>query len=280
MPSNKTTVIFIICFGIVVSVYLLARNSKSIPLLSTNNTTVSANPYINVNRNTNSDWQNILTAVEPGLSTTTALKSGDPNAFDETTLTAQLSRDMFSRYLLIANKAGGVTSDDATQIANDVLSNPEYTTTQRNSYSEINLHITQKSDKETFRKYSQILNQNLNARIRQIQTKDDPLTIFSTALNTESQIKLNELNQYIASNKGIISDLLAMEVPKEISVLHLNLLNAFGNSLSDLESMGQALSDPSRGLLAVNQYAQDWEDFQVALGNLNNYYKNKFGANF
>ena len=60
MPSNKILFILIICFGIVVSVYLFSRNSNNSKFLTQGIDGVSTNPYINIEENTNSDWKKIL----------------------------------------------------------------------------------------------------------------------------------------------------------------------------------------------------------------------------
>ncbi|MCX6701874.1 MAG: hypothetical protein NTX96_01605 [Candidatus Zambryskibacteria bacterium] len=280
MPNSKTLSVLIICFGIVASFYLSEKNSKNIPPSTQNTNSVFTNPYINLSENVNNDWKKILANSNPNQSFTTVLTNEDPATFNETTLTAQMSRDIFSRYLLIAKQEGGVTSDDATKIANEVLSSPEYTKIARVIYSETNLHVIQKTDKETLKKYSEVLNQSILDGINSIKSKGDPLTIFSAALKADDPNKLAGLDYFILSNKNFIDDLLQMEVPKEIVSMHIDLLNASSNSLADLESMSQTFVDPAKSLVAITQYLKDADNFQNAIENINNYYKNRFGVKF
>ena len=95
---------------------------------------------------------------------------------------------MFSRYLLLAKKEGGITTTDATQIADEVLATPQYTKTTRVVYNETNLHVIDKSDKQTLKKYADALNQYLMNAANQIKNLKDPLSIFSSAITTEDQI--------------------------------------------------------------------------------------------
>jgi hypothetical protein len=273
MPNRKTLFILIICFGIVTSVYLFARNSNNLPLLAGNDTAISANSYINIGKNTNNDWQKILTNVDPNQNTTTVLTTGgDPNVFDETSLTAQMSRDMFAQYLLVANKPGGVTSDDATQIASAVLSNPEYTKTASIVYTDINLHVVNTS-KDSVKKYTEEMNQIIINYSSQV--KVNPLNILLVASESEDEKELAKLDPIILVAKSFISGLIKIDVPRDAVQAHLDLMNSSSNLLSDLEAARVTFTDPVRGLTGIGQYVEHLTGFQTATNNINAYLAGK-----
>jgi hypothetical protein len=269
MPSNKTLFVLIICFGIVTSVYLLARNSKSVPFLTQNTNSISTNPYINLSENINSDWQKILVNVDSSKSTTTILTMDNSSLLDETTLTAQMSRDFLSQYLL-AIKKGSVTPEESAKIAEITLSTPGYTNLVGVKYVSTNLHVTTKSDSFSLQIYKNAVNQVLKDKSSQL--KEDPASIFQDAINSASENKLKKLDPIILLNKGFLNDLLNIEVPQKAVGVHLALLNASSNILSDLEAMRVVFTDPVRSLSAIGQYNRHRLDLKIALENINKFF--------
>lgn len=62
-----------------------------------------------------------------------------------------------------------------------------------------------------------------------------------------------------------------MEVPEGAIGFHLNLLNTTSNSLSDLEAMRVAISDPVKVFSVVGNYSQNMINFGNAVINMNDY---------
>ncbi len=279
-PQNKNRlyVMSIICIGIITSVWLFSRepNQESV---SKNEAIVSTVPYSKINTSTSTeDWQKILTVVDlKDQSVTNVLSGSDLDSEDDTTITAQLSRDLFARYLNIANKPDGVTTSDANKIASDVLSNPMYTKASGAIYLSSNLNITDQSDIDTIRKYNTQLVQKMNAR--SIKGSDTPLSILIQALQTEKEKDLLKINPFISLYKGVISDLLSIQVPKNAIKAHLALLNAYSNILSATESMQVILADPIKGAYGISKYQNDIENLQKALDNINLYFTNNLKLN-
>src|SRR3989344_6384776 len=133
MPSNKILFILILCIGVVTSVYLVTKNSGKISSPTPDSGIVDVNPYVNLDQNSNNDWKKILLNIDLNESTTTILTNVDPEMFDETTLTAQMSRDFLSQYLWSV-KGGAVTPEESAKIAQNILSVPGYTSTSGAKY--------------------------------------------------------------------------------------------------------------------------------------------------
>src|ERR1700733_15025393 len=121
---NKIYAVLVVCGAIVVSVWLL---EKPVTIAQTQNVnTDSVAPTEATSTATNTDWQNILVSADPNAQTTSVVPSDTASSFDDTTLTAQTAKDFFGQYLNDSNQ-GQVTSDQANQIAQNVLSNQAYT---------------------------------------------------------------------------------------------------------------------------------------------------------
>src|SRR3989344_2665539 len=269
MPSNKILFMLIICFGIVVSVYLFSRNPDNSKFLTQGIDGVSTNPYINVDENTNNDWKKILINMDSSKNTTTILTNNDLDMFDDTTLTGQMSRDFLSQYLS-AVKKGEVTGEESIKIAENTLSIPGYTKIGGAKYIASNLHVTTETDRNSMQVYEDKINLILQNRSSQI--KENPLAIFQEAITRASETRLAKLDPIILQNRGLLSDLLLVEVPKNAVVVHLALLNAFSNILSDLEAIRVVFTDPVRSLTAVSQYQLDESSLKTALNNINSFF--------
>ena len=269
MPSNKILFMLIICFGIVVSVYLFSRNPDNSKFLTQGIDGVSTNPYINVDENTNNDWKKILISMDSSKNATTILTNNDPSVFDDTTLTGQMSRDLLSQYLS-AVRGGEFTKEESIKIAENTLSIPGYTKTGGAKYIASNLHVTAETDRDSMQAYEDKI--NLILQNRSSKVKENPLAIFQDAITRANETKLAKLDPIILQNKGLLNDLLLVEVPKSAVGVHLALLNAFSNILSDLEAIRVVFTDPVRSLVAVNQYQLDESSLKIALNNINSFF--------
>ncbi len=271
MPSNKIYAILVLCLGVVVSIWLLGKNPATAPVAQVGNVDV-----VTGNRNqdigTSTDWQKILVQTSTGIQTSVVPKES-ASTFDDTTVTAQIAKDFFGQYLGIANK-GSVSPDDANTIANNVLATPAYTQTTGALYIANNLHITAQTDTATVQKYFNALTQIIiNRKIN--NTNDDPMAIVKQALTDNNENDLAKLDPMITQGRGVISDLVAIGVPSDAVKLHLALLNASSNMLSNLEAMRVTFNDPIRSFTGASQYGQHVLDLENALKNLQTYFKQK-----
>lgn len=269
MPSRKILFVLIISFGIVTSTYLFSKTSNKSFFLTQKTNKISANSYIKIDKNENSNWEKILTTIDSSKNTTTILTNDNIDTFEETTLTAQMSRDFLSQYLL-SIKNGSLTTEQLSQIITNVLSVPQYTTTVGPKYVALNLNITLKSGSNIDLIYKNRLNSILKER--SLQIKDDPMVILKEAVTTENESKMAKLDPIILTTKGLLTDLLNIEVPKKAVNVHLELVNAVSNLLSDLESLRVVFSDPIRSLTAISVYESHVLDFKKATENIRVYF--------
>lgn len=274
MPSKKISIILILCVGVVSSIWLVERGiSKNIENKNAKTDLVVADSYINTSESANNDWQKILIGLSN--STTTVLTNKNSLAFDETTLTAQIARDLFSRYLLSVKSGNPLDSESAVNIVDDVMSTPNYTKTTGVQYIVKNLKVTDKTDKVTVENYNKTLTDKLKERTPKKAL--NPATIMDMAMKTENEKELSKLDPLILNLKGIVSDLLIIEVPNDAVEIHLNLLNTYSNLLSNIESMRLAFKDPIKSFVGISQYGTYIQDLEIALSNINAYFEKKLG---
>jgi hypothetical protein len=272
---KKTYVVTILCISAIFSAYLI---KKSYPETKKNQLN-TVDSVTEENLPSDDSWKKILTNTK--LSEPNTLISGDSqdqDYFDETTLTARMARDIFSRYLLIAKNGQSVSPEDADKIANDVLSSPDYKNANTGvTYLDANLHIKGQSDRATLKKYGDRINEILKTRLENAKLSEGVIKIVNDSLNREDQNNILKLDSFIEANKLVIKDLLSMDVPSDLAGLHLKLVNSCSKTLADIEGMKMTFTDPVRSFIALNQWISDTQNFQDSLSNINSYYAQKIG---
>ena len=273
---NKIYVVLVLCIGIVTSVWLSQRKPEGAVLAKQNTNVVSVKSLIDVGENTNDDWKKILVNISPSNQKVVNLTANNATStFDETTLTAQMSRDFMAQYLAMKKGGKTLTTAEINQIANNVMSSPQYTRDTGPVYVSANLHINTKTDKETIKKYKEVL--NLSLKNRSTQVGENPAVIINTAMSQQNDNILKRLDPVIVVGKSMVSDLLNMEIPANAVTMHLALLNAFSNILSNLEDMREISTDPVRAFAGMSKYSQHILELQTALRNVDVYFLQKIG---
>jgi hypothetical protein len=272
MPSNKTLTIFILCLGVVISVWFVTNKQKRLSqnTVSKKDGVVAQDPI--AIKNTDYDWKKILTDSNKAnskvidLTKTVNLSEGD------NTLTDQMSRDILSQYLIVAKNGDGLTPDMASQIVNNTLSLPDYKPSFV-TYIKENLKIVKKDDPVTFETYSQKINQALMPVYYEV--KVDPIAILMTSLQSDNETELKKLDPLIVINKKAIKTLVEMEVPESAAGIHLYLLNTSSKILSNLEAIRVAVSDPVKIFTVIGDYSQNMSEFGKTVTSLNALLKQK-----
>ena len=274
MPSNKIYTTLVLCIGLVVSIWLIQRPPENSPAKE-NLGGVSVSTYKNTEGITasNDDWKKILVSVDPKTQGITEdLTAKNSSIFDDTTLTAQMSKDFFSQYLLLKKGGNALTADDISKITNNISSSAVYST-KGVTYVAGNLHVINKADKETIKKYQDIVNLILKTRSNQI--RENPVLLLNSSINSQGANQLPKLDSIVKIGQEFIGDLLNVEVPLSAVTPHLALLNSISAVVSDLEGMRELYTDPIKALSSITQYNQDITNFQTSLNNLNVYFTQK-----
>lgn len=274
MPSNKIFVALILCASAVTSVWLVLRPRGEVASFpNQSGTAVSAEPLINI-QNTNDEWKKILTTVNPGDDKITKPIRTSDSSFDDTTLTAQLAKDFLSQYLLLKKSGKTVTPDDAQNITNNALSQPQYTQTTGAVYTRANLHISQSTDISTVRKYYE----DVKAILAKVpKNDDDPALIVQDALKQDNAKTLEKIDPIIVTVKYLVSSFINVQVPSDAVAVHLGFLNATSNILSNLEGMRATFTDPVKSFAGTAQYAEHLTTFTEAQKNMQGYFAQKLG---
>lgn len=263
MPNKKTISVFIVCLGIVLSVWLVS-DKKNHPSETGGvfGSTEETKVY------TADDWKKILVTLD-GESASLLNPEGTSTYPNEGTQTDLLSKDLLAQYLILKQGGTEITSEQAIQIAQNTLSFSEYTKGTGVEYTKNDLKINPKTNKEIVQNYINTINQSLVNRSP--KNLENELAILNRAVNLNQEEELSRLDPIIAGYKGLIGDFLQISVPSDAVSIHLNLLNSMSDVLSNIEGMRQTFSDPLRGFVATSQYKKHALDLSLAMKNLEEY---------
>jgi hypothetical protein len=275
MPSRKILVILIICLGVVGAVWIWERPQSEGNVGSGTPSADIAVATTSSMENSNSttdtvNWQNILGTVQSTTTVASGL-SGTSGTDDDTTMTSQLAKDFFGRYLLAQGEAtqngedttNGLDTDTSDQIANDVLSSGTYTANQAVVYTAQNLNVQTNSDKTTVENYIDTLAKNAQQMENGDNQNGNEVDIINGAILNQDQNKITKLDPIITSYQTLLSNMLKVPVPADVVGLHLQFVNYVSDVLSDLQSIRQTFIDPVRALAAVNVYKQDYTNMNL-----------------
>ncbi len=266
MPSRKTISVLILCLGIVLSIWLLSENGKT----SIKNT--KTNPLLVFSDEpktyTKDDWKKILITIDTG--TTTVLTNQNSDVYpDEGTQTDLISRDFMAQYLLLKQGGAEITTEQALDIAQKTLSSAEYTKATGVKYTQNDLNINSKTSRELTQTYMTTINSSLIKRSP--KNLENELVILDRAINSGEEKELVKLDPIITGYKGLIGDFLQISIPSDAVSIHLEILNAMSNVLSNIEAMRLTFSDPVKSFVGVSQYKKHALDLSLAMKKLNDY---------
>lgn len=177
---------------------------------------------------------------------------GGGNASAPLTETEKFSRELFATISAI-NQSG--TMDQATVDAlgatlAEKIKNPVV----RKVFLLSDIKIIDSGTKQTIQKYSDALN---NIYLKN-PIKKGVMTILQEFIKDEENVDLSlELEPVINQTNKIISASLKIEVPKSLSLLHLDLINNFQKVEKNISDMRLFDSDPIVAIGAISQYEKN-----------------------
>ncbi|KND47995.1 MAG: hypothetical protein AB201_00110 [Parcubacteria bacterium C7867-006] len=269
MPSRKIITTIIICLGAIVSIWLLNRASINITKQQATDNSISTYSYEDLENSTSTDWKKILTSLDKKTEDFQDLTKQNSFDYDETTLTAQMSKDFMSQYLLLKKGGRQLTADDIDKITSNIMSSPQYKQLSAPVYVTKNLKISPNNDISSLRNYRDQI--NLILKNRSLEIRDNPIMVLSSAAKTNNSALLDRLDVIINASNGFIQDFLNTNVPESAISVHLNLMNAVSALVVNTEAMKEIYNDPVRAMMGLSQYTSYTTNFQKRLAEMNSY---------
>lgn len=186
-----------------------------------------------------------------------------------TTLTEQVSKEFFSRYIAAKQQNSNFTQKDAVTIAQSVIQNVYVAPTLR-IYTKSDIYTTNDVSAESKKRYAQALADAINKNSP--KNSGSELILFAQALQDQKESDLIKLDVIIKGYKGLVADTVKITVPLNAVADHLIYLNTLSAIQDDITNMRLILTDPIKAYAAFSNYQRDTIKLKIAFENLEKYF--------
>jgi hypothetical protein len=231
------------------------------------------------------DWEESLLGLDPTKSETTpgtpdlttanklraesyagaSTEGGELGAEENLTETDKFARELFATATALEQSGSldQATADKmAASLAEHITNSP-----QGKVYTLTDLRITNDNSLVAIKKY----NDSLNLAFKDYTVGYSAAEVFEKFLGdgTDMDVSvLNELDPIIKEFNSKISSMVKMEVPKFISVYHLNMINELSGVAGNLENIKMYEKDSIVALSGITQYAENTTKLETAVTEL------------
>lgn len=199
-------------------------------------------------------------------------KATTTKAIQDETLTDEVSKDLLSRYMLLKQSGGQVSSDQAGQIAELSLDNPD-NQIKGVVYTSSDLNITKNTDKATAGAYEKAFKDSVNRNFTGKVGRE--LLILEDSLKLEDEDGIKKLDPIIAYYENFIKEMTKISVPIDAVSLHLENLNNASLMLEHIKAMRKIYEDPIRAFIATSTYGDVFENIAISVQKLDKYFDSK-----
>lgn len=236
--------IFSVAFALIVGVGIIFFALKGVGL---SDNKVSFEPTV-----IGDAWKDSLLTIPPSKTLDEVRK----NLTTEATTTADIvARELVTNYTLVQqNRATTTLSDaDAQSIAQMLVDKIEVP--KGTIYSAKDINISNDNSSASIANYIKSIDETM--KVFSLSRTTNEVVIFTEALSTKDETKLQGLVPIITGYKNLQKNLLAVTTPSTIASLHLRLVQSYANIESAITSMQKILTDPMLGLAAYAQYKKE-----------------------
>jgi len=176
----------------------------------------------------------------------TSVPSGPPTATDK------LAQNILETYVNAKQSGVDISDDVATQMADNLLSQPYMDSSSAKTYSAENIEIETSYSSSDIKNYGNAVGAALSTPLP--AGAEDELSIFSDFAATNDETILPKLDQNIARYQKIISKMLLIPVPQVFAESDLDFINTMSQVVYEIQKVRNLPSDPVGGANAMQQY--------------------------
>jgi hypothetical protein len=241
------------------------------------------------------DWEETLYGLDPtkrettpGIPDSTAIakmkvvqgnEQGLPSLNGATgtqnlTQTDKFSRELFSTVAAL-NQNGNVDQATVDQIGNSLADNIK-NSPQRKIYTLADIKVTQDNSLKAVKNYNDTLN-NIYKKYPSKGNVMDIMQRFIVDTNNVDSSVLTELDPIITQMQNIVSEIVKINTPSDLTQAHLGFINAIERLLENLNDIKLYDSDVIVALGGISQYETNSTLFLSSLKSLQDVISQKLG---
>ena len=189
-----------------------------------------------------------LDAQTVGEKTTLGLKN-------EPTLTDNIAQNLFGEYLKMKQSGQPLTADDERKLLLKFFNNPPPIDAVR-LYERPDLTVSEAFNLKTLRTYG---NEVAGIFKKYANIGENELNTITIAIEREDDSVLKDLDERIGVYKGMLNELVLVEVPEPFVNSHISLVNAMSGIAQSVAGMKFVISDPAKALASIGTYPHSFE---------------------
>lgn len=269
-PRKQTVLIFILCIVVVVLVTWYAKPSWDIGGINyKDQAELDSDKYNPVIIDDNTSWKDQFISSSTGTISFKSAISDSTAKNEPLTLTDQLGRDFFSKFMLM--QQGGIVTDPTKiqEVTNQLISNSitdaPYPETISIDKIRINNNIV---TNQILKDYGDMIVKILNNNM----PKQNEAEIADRALSEDNMEILKEIDINISGYQSSLSAMLNTSVPKPLSEYHLGLANGINIQLFNSKALRRLDTDPVLALNAINYELLGLQKINDSLASIKQYF--------
>ena len=267
-PHKQTVLIAAICAlsvaGTALYVYSHTPSGAEAPAATKALGAASADGVLSADlaADTSTDWKKAF------FSGTVATEKKPAAASDQPlTLTDQMSRDFFTRYMAL-HQANATNDQQSVQKAVDqTIVNAVGAAPQPKAYVSSDIAISADTSATALRAYANAVGDAFN----RYGPRDNPTIIASDALDQNDFGSLSRIDPIISAYKTLTTALLRIPAPRPLATQHVALVNGTSAMLYVSQGLHGIENDPMQGMVALGTYETAVSTVEGAVKNIQNY---------
>ena len=189
------------------------------------------------------------------------------------TETDRLSREFFAKYLTIKQSGVPFTAEEEEKLLADFTQRyPE--PRAKKIFTESDIVLAKNDDVASLRAYGNAIGTVINAH-KEKEDVENELIIFERALENEDALDLQNLDGRVKRYESILAGFKTIPAPRNVMLIHLDLLNSIESIKESVDGMAGALTDSVRALSAATAYPAAIEDLTKALDDIARFFEMK-----
>jgi hypothetical protein len=268
-PHKQTALIALICISAVSSTLTYVYTQK--PPVKPDSNTTAASPDISSSQNTlatNDDWKKQFFGGSLGTPGTVLSKKTASSSPEDLTLTDELSRTLFSRFIQL--KQNNLDSNQTLMAGavDETLSSTVEKARKPKQYSLSDIKTTNELTDSAYHQYGNSVSSVLSANM----PRGNAPTIVSKAFDGNNMALLSGITPLISGYQTTIKGLLALRVPQPLAQFHLDLINSISSFMFVSQGLQNIQKDPMQSIVSLGGFETAQDSMKNSLLTLKNYF--------
>jgi hypothetical protein len=189
----------------------------------------------------------------------------------EGTVTDQVAKDFFARYLLAKQQNKDITDEEAGSIALQTLNTTSIGQKTKDAFGINDITISKDNSKESKFEYMR-KNEEIAKKYGQ-DLKEGELNIINSAIQNRDEGSIKKLDAIANAYIKTAQETIKLSVPSDMAGYHLVYINTVYNLGNNIKNIENIFSDPISAFYAFNQYQESAYKLQAYIDLTQEYMK-------